>query len=444
MNSTPPTASPDPSLQTLSFYEISSGGEAVGRRIDGKVVFVPGGAPLETALVQLTEERKGYARGSLVQILKPGPSRVEPPCPLAKTLACGGCPLMHVRRETQLAAKDQFVRRSLRHVSAQIHPILSPTTDFGYRIRARFIKRNGVLGFQAARSHEVTPIPTCPILVPALDQVMTTLAKKLAPFLGEEGTLSGVIGNHHQIHVAVTLGAGANLSRVGIEKIRTTIASALEQGLIVGATIERETLGSPVVSLGTEPYPLFVGAESFAQASEAGHTLLPTLVASAVLGSPFVPAESTIQGNPAASLPNLLELHAGSGNFTRYLLPYAKRLFAVESEPKAAARLRETFGDKIQVYAVPDLTAVRALTKSREPISVVVLDPPRIGAKEVMEELPKLSPKRIVYVSCDPMTLARDLTILLSKGYKVGSVIPMDLMPQTPHVEMIAIIEKEF
>lgn len=432
----------DPTL-TIRFDSLAAGGDAVGRTPDGQVAFVPGAAPGDLAAVRLTERRRGYVRGALLKVLEPGPVRVHPACALAASLACGGCPYMHVSRQAQLQAKEDMVRRALRHTGAEILPILAPTPDLGYRLRARLVLRGGHLGFQAARSHRVAEVRACPVLHPALAGALfgaQGAAQALRPALGEEGTLAAVVGDGGAVHLAVDPGAA------GDARLAERLAlSLIGQGGIVGVVVAGRRHGQAGVPL-EGAAPLQVAADGFAQASAAGHDLLPALV-DAAIGTPGPgpgsgPGPGPGPGPGDNPWPRALELYAGSGNLTRRLCQRAREVLAVESDPGAAGRLRALRLPGVSVLSAPAEQLLPDLLAKGERFPVAVLNPPRTGAAEVVEQLGALGIQRLVYVSCDPMTLGRDLQRLAAQGLLARRAQPVDLMPQTAHVETVVEIQR--
>lgn len=410
-------------VHQVTLQSLAAGGEAVGRLEDGLVTFVAGGAPGDVVEVELEERRRGYARGRLLRVLQPGPGRVEPACALAATGECGGCPWMHLARPVQLAAKEDLVRRALRHTAAQVLPILTPATPLAYRIRARFTQHGQVLGFQAARSHQVTRVTACPVLVPPLESALCGVAARLAGQLGEGGTLAGLAGTGGEVHLAATSGRGGDL-----ERARAVVRETVATGTLSGASLDGWSAGVQEVDCGGAQSPLWISADSFAQASAPGHEILPALVEAAVSSAPG-----------GGRWPKLLELYAGSGNLTRALRRRAAAVLAVEADHRAATRLAGLGLDNVQVRAEPAERVVASLAAKGQRFDVAVLDPPRTGAKEVLSSLVRLGPRRIVYVSCDPITLGRDLEALGRLGFPASYAQPVDLAPQTAHVEIVAV-----
>lgn len=416
---------------------------------------MPGGTPGDEALVQLVRSHRSYAHGRLLRLLTPGPLRVSPPCALAlpadngASAACGGCPLMAMGREAQLAAKQAWVTRAMRQLPIETRPILAPAAAQGYRLRARLLLRGGRLGFAAAGSHHGSQPSACPVLLPELSRALFERCQVLVPALGEGGALSGLAGWHNgqtAIHLAVE---PANPSRTGLATLRQGLAQLLSAGDIVGASLhtastpsspsrEPELHGVPYISLvppgDTDALgPLWGAASGFAQACQAGHTLLPRLVAEAARGA--------AAPDGTAPLPRVLELFSGSGNLSRALWPLTDELICVEGDAAAVDRARAALGTGPRLLAEPVLDALRRLRRGAVLPTVVVLDPPRAGAAEAMPLIAELAPRRVIYVSCDVMTLARDLGQLRAHGYVPRYVQPIDLMPHTAEIECIAVCD---
>lgn len=440
---------PPPFALTLS--EVAPGGDAVGRREDGLVVFVPGGTPGDQVLVQLEKSHRSYARGRLLRLLSPGPQRVTPACALAlpapqqTQAACGGCPLMATTRAAQLATKQAWVTRALRQLSVEVRAILAPAAPLGYRQRARVVIRGGRPSFAAAGSHRGATPTTCPVLEPRLSQVIFERSQALWPMLGEGGVLSGLAGWHdgkEAVHLALApLGPGVPDSAA----LRRRLEVLLRAGDIAGASLQTGrasagplVIGAPHIAAvppsdAAELGPLWAAASGFAQACLAGHTLLPRLVAAA--------ARPATDDGPPRQLSQVLELYSGSGNLSRALLPLTAELICVEGDAAAVARARAALRAQPRLYAEPVAPVLRRLRAAGERPAVVVLDPPRAGAAEAMPLIADLAPQRVVYVSCDVMTLARDLALLATSGYALRYVQPLDLMPHTAELECLAVCE---
>ncbi len=354
---------------------LAFGGEAVGRA-DGLVLFVAGGVPGDELEVRVVERKPRFARAEIVRVVRPSPDRIEPPCPIAHE--CGGCPWQMVAVSAQLREKETIVRRALGRVSDKIDPILEAPASLGYRTRVKMTKREGVLGFQARKSHRLVAIDHCVALDPRLDAALNQSRAKILAKLAEGDSVSAVISPKGEVGLSTD---GEQLIDVGEERSHVTSPSG------------------------------------FQQASEVQNRVLRALVRDALDVGGY----------------DLLELYAGDGNFTRDLTD-ARKIVAVESDRAAAARLSKNVSSA-RVLALPSEIALAQL--SADKFDRVLLDPPRAGAKEAIAGIARLEPERIVYVSCDPMTLARDLADFKSRGYEIARVQPIDMMPHTSHVETV-------
>jgi 23S rRNA (uracil1939-C5)-methyltransferase len=397
----------------LDLTSLAFGGEAVGRGDDGRVVFVPGGAPGDRVRARVVEDKRSFRRAELTAVLTPG-ARVVPPCPLADR--CGGCPWQHVTVAAQEEAKHSIVARALGQATkagAEVRPLVTAPATLGYRTRARMSVRVGAegrvaVGFVARRSHEVVDVDRCIALVPALDGALQAARRTLGSFIGDEGALSGLVRDG-AVELAVQSGRGA----------RTAALAEAAQALVGLQGIVRVTVDVPGAP-----------AAGFAQANDAQNERLRALV----------------RDNAAAAGQRVLELYAGDGNFTRDLLAEAAGGVAEEGDRHAGARLRELVtrsGRPWTVAREPAAPAVDRLLRSGERFDVVLLDPPRAGAADVLDGIARLQPARIVYVSCDPMTLARDVARLGTLGYKARTAWPVDMMPHTWHVEVVCLLTRE-
>jgi 23S rRNA (uracil1939-C5)-methyltransferase len=412
----------------LTLDSLAFGGEAVGRDAGGRVVFVAGGAPGDRVIARVVDDKRNFVRAELVRVVAAGPARVDAPCPLIAR--CGGCPWQHVGVDAQLEAKQAIVARALGKSGARVEPIVRSAAALGYRTRARLTARNGALGFAGRRSHEVVDVERCLALEPALDAALALARRALGKAhgearggalgeahgstrggaalaaLGEDGTIAGLVQDG-VVELALTSGRGADRAR-----LEAVAAALVGQGAIVRVTVDDPN----------------APAAGFAQANAAQNLVLRRLVSDAA----------------RAAGCTVLELYAGDGNFTQELAAVAPSGVAVEGDRPAAARLRERLRahPSWTVVAEPAARAVERLAAAEARFDVVVLDPPRAGAADLIARVPALLPARLVYVSCDPMTLARDLATLGRYGYAARVAWPVDMMPQTWHVEVVVLVEK--
>ncbi|HVV53472.1 MAG TPA: hypothetical protein VHO06_27695 [Polyangia bacterium] len=407
---------PHPREVTVEIDALAMGGDAVGRQrdpagaesaSDGRATFVPLAAPGERVRARIEREKGRVAWAELTAVERPGPDRVPPPCPLFGT--CGGCQWQHVTVEAQRAAKQAIAERAL---GAALPPVRAAGPDFGYRDRAKLtVGAGGALGFHARRSHAVVDLgdpPRCPLLGPELARALPALralARGLAPGIELEAQ-AGAEGVHLNVVRADPVSAGH--ARRELDRL----AAAGVVGLSIGG---KPTLGRPEVDA-AEPGgpPLAIPGGGFAQAGRAGTAALVAAVLEAVGPEPGV----------------VLEMYAGSGTFTRHLAARAARVLACDGDARAVERGRRN--------------APGAAWSARPPTEApdtVVLDPPREGADRAHLDAALRARRRIVYVSCDPQTLGRDARLLAAGGFRLAGAVALDLMPQTFHVEVVAIFE---
>lgn len=413
------SGAPAPELE-LTVDSLAAGGDAVGRGEDGRVVFVAGAAPGERVRVRLTEEHRQFARGALVEVIAPSPDRVEPPCPLFRERTCGGCVWQHVAYPVQATAKQATVASALRRQLAEgmaLDPIETPVAPYRWRRRARLhwvrpaASPAALIGLYAPRSRRVTPVPVCPQLEPALEGALPALHDLLAAGLFQKGEIDMLCDPAGQVQVAVR------------GPCRAPAAEALVgQGGVVGVILGRQVFGAAALEI--EPGQ-WAQADRFVQPSRAGNAALLSAVDRATR-----PRDGA----------RILELYAGSGNLTRMLLDGAGSVLAVDTRPGRQIghpRLRWQVGPVEEVVA--DLVGQGASGAAGEApaIDLVVLDPPREGARAALDSIAALGAPRVVYVSCDPATLARDLDRLGAAGYRALRAAAIDLMPQTAHVEVV-------
>ncbi len=401
----------------LSIDGLVAGGDGIARDDGGRVVFVPHAAPGDRARVRLVEERKQFARGEIESLVAPSPERVEPPCPLFRERTCGGCAWQHVSAAAQAQAKQAIVASALRHAMSSgmvLMQIETPAPPYRWRRRARlhWVRPPGsvaaVVGLFAPRSHRVTKVQACPQVEPAVEAALEPIHRLLAPGLQQRGEIDVLADPAGRVQIAVR---GPCLRGVA-ERL-------VGQGPIVGVIARDAVHGDADLEL--EPGHR-ARADRFAQASRAGNQALRAAVDRAAR-----PRDGA----------RVLELHAGSGNFTLALCEGAGEVVAVDARPGP-----EVSHPRLTWRAGEAEAVTRALADGGERFDLVVLDPPREGARALMAPLADLAPARVVYVSCDPATLARDLAELAARGYAAETAQPIDLMPQTPHVEVVVTLRR--
>jgi 23S rRNA (uracil1939-C5)-methyltransferase len=404
---------------------IAAGGAGVGRLVDGGVVFVAGAAPGELVQAEVDRSKKP-ARGRVLDVLEPSPDRVEPACPYAR--ACGGCDLMHLAVGAQERAHAAIVHDAVAHAlggaalpDVRVHPADAPLS---YRTRARLFARaergRARVGYRVPGSHGLAEIAACAVLDPVLAPLVGELPSVLAGAVGE-GDVS--IARGDGARPVVELAWRGELPPALWARLDERVSSGAWAGALVrlDGAAKPASFGDPRPLLtGPDGAPLWLAAGAFAQPSEAGAVALARRVAE--LAAP--------EGR------HVLELFAGSGTLSVALARGAASFTAVEIEAEAAASARENLSARglVAKVTVADADAFPIPPRSE----VVVLDPPRTGALGAANAIAASRAKTVVYVACDPPTLARDLAVLTAKTFAVTHLETFELFPQTSHVETVA------
>jgi len=410
----------------LTIDELAGGGDGVGRFQD-RAVFVPDTAPGDRVRVQVRERRRRWWRATLVEVMEPGPGRQDPACPMS--LVCGGCSWHHVQYDHQLTAKGALLERAFRQarVDAPAAELIPAPDPLGYRCRARWHWRRRddaslALGLVGRRSHRLVDLTTCPVLLPHLSTLVPDL-RGAFPTAGTGGELL-VLGNTRG-HSAVALHGVSDPTAAAAlgEALAPALQGVTTRPRVDGRIGRASTWGSLEIDQGqADAPPFWTTPETFFQANPGVNQHLVDLVA----------ARAAATDGPC------LELFAGSGNLTRGLAR-RRKVTAVESDPEAATLARRNLRDLDVEWLTEDAGRALGHLSGRDLAGgLVVLDPPRTGARDLLDDLAGLCPRRVIYVSCDPMTLARDVAHLARAGYLLGRLTVLDTMPQTHHFETVA------
>jgi 23S rRNA (uracil1939-C5)-methyltransferase len=421
------------------------------------VVFARGGLVGETVRVQLDPKAGRLRRGRILSVLTPSPARVDPPCVYAER--CGGCALMHATQDAQRALQLGFLRDALRKAGApeelEVRHTHSERT-LGYRRRARLAFRAAPpraaqggrerarapaqLGFRRERSHDLVDIGECIVLAPELGQALTALRGTVLTLLEGEGEISLAVGHEGGVVVVIK-------TPLAQPPALYAACEALVQGARASTEASAATRDSPRIA-GVALYVAGITKPGlFGDAREWSVGPDGALLEGTIGG--FSQAHAEINRALVSRVVELaqtrdarvLELYAGTGNFSVALAPGAQSYTAVEQSPEAVRALRNNLG--VRALAAKVVEGDVADKLSGPPVDVVVLDPPRTGAAGVLTALLARKPRRIVYVSCDPATLARDLGELLTRGYRLTWAEAFEMFPQTADLESVVLLERE-
>ena len=368
--------SPESFIGTVE--KLVSGGEGLVRA-SGPLVFVPGALPGEVIRYSVVRHEKGFSRGRLDAVLVASSERREPPCPLYGR--CGGCDFMHLTEEAQRRQKQLLVQESFRRIGKfeiPLPPVVAGP-EWAYRVRLQLHKtEQGNVGFMSRHSQEVVDIRVCPVAAPGFSDLLLTGAPQL---------------------------------KVGRTTVFAPAQTAWEQ--------DRDPLQVEVAGK-----PFLVATEGFFQSNLA---LMPAFLAKVLEG---VPAKGK----------RALDLYAGVGLFGAFLADRFEQVTVVEENTSALALARKNITGPLHEFVCSSLERwARSLPRNTPGWDAIVVDPPRTGlssqAKQFLEEHPTES---LIYVSCNPDTLARDTADLATVGYRLSALTLFDFYPQTSHIEAVA------
>ena len=448
-------------ILTLRIERLSSDGSGVAHSPDGETVFVPGAAPGDEADVRIVKDCKRYAFGILDHLRTPSPDRIPVDCAVAGP--CGGCSLRHLDYTAELRAKQENVADAFRRIGGLDVPVLdicpSPEVD-RYRNKVQFpvgLDKNGnpCIGFYAGRTHRIVPCPDCKLQPGVLNDIGNALCR----FFAENGIqpYNEETGRGLVRHIFLRRGAHSGQIMVCLVCTRPNLphADALctrlrEQFADIATILLNVNSKNTNVILGTETHTLYgpgyiedtlcgvpvqLGPLSFYQVN--------TLAAERLYG---------IAAQYAQLTPDdlLLDLYCGMGTIGLSMVDHCRELVGVEIVPEAiesakanAARMGDAVAAKSCFFCADAGQAATRLAAEGLHPDVVMLDPPRKGCDEApLSAVVRMAPRRVVYVSCNPATAARDAAWLEQNGYHAEKVQPVDLFPRTKHCEAVLLLTK--
>ena len=435
---------------TLSIDALTSEGQGIGR-VEGFAVFVPGALPGEQVRAHVIKVTASYAVAKLIEAPAPAPERVRPAC--GAFPACGGCTLQHLDYAAQLALKRQTVADALERLGGFSAPPVAPTRGMAdpwrYRNKGSFPfgadHGHAVFGFFSPRSHRLIPLVDCPIQDPRVVDIARRVAEwadscAVAPY--DETTRRGVLrhvmarvtSTGESMAVIVTATdrlphADALLSLLGdVDSVWHNV-NARETNVIFGGTF-RLLAGAPALSESIGGMSFSVSPQSFLQVNAQQTTVLYQEAARLLAARP----EETI-----------VDAYCGVGTISLLLSPAAGRVIGIESVPEAvedARRNAAANGVENATFLTGNVEDVLPTLDAR--IDAVVLDPPRKGCDpRALDAIASTGATRVVYVSCNPATLARDCARLAAHGFRLVCATPVDMFPHTAHVETVVLLQRE-
>lgn len=444
---------------TLTVNGLGSSGEGVGK-YKGFTVFVKGALPEEEVRVTITLVKKSYAVGALEEIVKASAERVEPACPVYKE--CGGCQLQHLSYKGQLECKRQQVQDALTrigHLNLEALPVLGAAEPWSYRNKMQFpaaADAEGVLqiGCYATATHSVVDTDACMISKEANNAIMKTVRTWMQHYnisAYDEKTgkglvrhIMGRVGVHSGEVMAVIITSGYDIPHRGvliewlkrhvpglvsvvqnINKKQTNVVMGSKTRVLYGPESIKDSLGS---------LSFHISAQAFFQVnSEQAEKLYNKALEFAALSG-----KETV-----------VDVYCGTGTISLYLARHAKQVYgieivapAIENAKKNAEENKCANAEFICGDAAVELP--KLLAGGVRP-DVLVVDPPRAGCEQkVLAAIAEVQPERVVYVSCNPASLARDLAFMEQHGYKAIVAQPVDMFPMTSHVETVVLLGRKF
>ena len=409
-------------IETLAF-----GGAGIGRHPTGKVVLVPGAAPNELVRVEIIREKRNHDVAVVREIIEPSPVRIDPPCSSASR--CGGCTWMHIDLDAQRSWKSRLLETELSRAGLLTHSGILGELIGGasrrHRVRARLHLAGGIFGTKAAKSNDVVKIVECPILTEELEAF------------------------------ALEMSSALDDARIGDAEVELYVDARGDRGLSARIATPRD---APT----WEQIARKLGVQSVHLVAALGRTLRtprqPLVEDSAGRPLEYEPGvfvqthrelNTKLVGlalDGAGTGKSFVEAYAGAGNFTVHLAQKFESGFAAEGHRRAVKLLRRNLAgldSAVEVRAENDGQTSRRLS-SRPPVDLLLADPPRLGKglyksfRGLFEAAP---PRKVVLVSCHPMAAIRDLVRLRDDaGYELQRVVPIDMFPQTHHLELVAVL----
>ncbi len=412
----------------LTIKGISHNGEGVARNA-GKVVFIPFAIPGELVKAEIIEEKKKYSRGIIREIVKKSPHRVEPGCPYY--YKCGGCSYQHITYDEQLVLKQKIVKETISRIGgieAKILDTIGMQEPWDYRNKVVWHISNSQdgkrMGFYRYQSKKLIEIDNCPLLLPKVNKI-SFLIKEILPGIHLEEDSSIMIRQSNNSRETMIEFINCFAGREVVKRLFRKIDTIYEKKngkirLLAGQELIKEKAGKSLFLL---------GPDDFFQVN---------------------PEQSEFMINTVAEYLNLsghnkvLDAYCGAGMFALNIADNVVSVVGIDSNVRAVknAKKNATLNDIENCQFISGPCEV-ILSNLQNSFDRVIVNPPRTGVKpEVINAIVNISPEIIVYVSCNPATLARDLKQFVNNSYKVANIQPIDMFPQTSHIESIVLLQK--
>ena len=446
-------------MYVVDIVDIGQGGVGIGK-FEGFTVFVDGGLVKDKIKVKITKSKKNYAVGDIVEIIEPSPYRVERKC--SKELKdCGGCQIQELDYQEQLNIKTNEVKQVISRIGkledVVVHPALGMEEPFRYRNKAQFpiqkVDGSPVIGFYKKKSHDIIPTDQCIIQHDVNDKIIKIIKTYIRAYkvsVYDEKTHTGVlrhlvtkVGFTSKEVMVVLVANGRKLPYLN------ELASVLKENIpgfkTLVVNVNREKTN---VILGNENRVIYGDGKINDNIGDLVFEISPLSFFQVNPVQTEVLYNKALEYAALGENDTVLDIYCGIGTISLFLAQRAKKVYGIEIVEEAikdAKRNAEINNlDNVEFYVGKAEDVVPKMYKQGKRANVVVVDPPRKGCDEkVLDTIVSMQPDRVVYVSCNPSTLARDLAYLNEKGYKSLEVQPVDMFPHSVHIENVALIVKD-
>ena len=446
-------------MYVVDIVDIGQGGVGIGK-FEGFTVFVDGGLVKDKIKVKITKSKKNYAVGDIVEIIEPSPYRVERKC--SKELKdCGGCQIQELDYQEQLNIKTNEVKQVISRIGkledVVVHPALGMEEPFRYRNKAQFpiqkVDGSPVIGFYKKKSHDIIPTDQCIIQHDVNDKIIKIIKTYIRAYkvsVYDEKTHTGVlrhivtkVGFTSKEVMVVLVANGRKLPYLN------ELASVLKENIpgfkTLVVNVNREKTN---VILGNENRVIYGDGKINDNIGDLVFEISPLSFFQVNPVQTEVLYNKALEYAALGENDTVFDIYCGIGTISLFLAQRAKKVYGIEIVEEAikdAKRNAEINNlDNVEFYVGKAEDVVPKMYKQGKRANVVVVDPPRKGCDEkVLDTIVSMQPDRVVYVSCNPSTLARDLAYLNEKGYKSLEVQPVDMFPHSVHIENVALIVKD-
>ncbi len=393
-------------------------------KVGGMIVFVPKTLPGEKVRIRITEIKKNFARGKIVEILNPSPKRLESKCPYYDE--CGGCNLRHQSTSENLIFKKEKVENALKRIGkidAKVDDVIPSLKDDNYRNKVSFKVENDNIGFYREGTYQLINIDYCLLVENEINDELVVVKRYLS---NNENSIKTVTIKHSNAMSEILIDI-YSLNDKDIKILDYLLTNIDDLKTVIFN--DKVVYGNGYISQISNGLMFNCSAKSFFQInSNSAEKLYSIAIKLANLNKKDI----------------VLDLYCGTGTITSIVAGHAKKVIGIEIVEEAVLNAKENLKiNNINNVQFICGDAAKEITKIKERIDVIFLDPPRKGVdRKAIAVMKKLLPKKIIYISCNPVTMARDLSYL-SDLYEVKKVIPVDMFPNTAHVECVTLLEKK-